>query len=165
MECGDFLMRTSCCAKSASVAGRWRNSRLGSTHNVLFSACEGACFANHYGFDTETPYEDLSDAHARKVLLYGSGDEHIRVSYTKVLARQHHAAASHPFEGIIPNMEQALSRKLSPAAVQRRTRQISGCAAHARSCAGTRLNRCCAQRIRRQTKPAGRQFHERLCST
>ncbi|MBR4736977.1 MAG: excinuclease ABC subunit UvrA [Rhodocyclaceae bacterium] len=58
--------------------------------------------AEHYGFDIETPFADLDDAH-RQAVLYGSGDEEIRFRYLsdggKVVRKKH------AFEGIIPNLE------------------------------------------------------------
>ncbi|QIL73534.1 excinuclease ABC subunit UvrA [Diaphorobacter sp. HDW4B] len=61
--------------------------------------------AKHYGFDVETPFEELPER-VRNVLLYGSGTEEIAFSYLldsgpnkgKPILR------SHPFEGILPNM-------------------------------------------------------------
>ncbi len=64
--------------------------------------------ARHYGFDLETPFEQLGDA-ARQVLLHGSGTQEIEFSYeaearggrgkTRAVKRKH------PFEGLVPNFE------------------------------------------------------------
>ncbi|MBR4877799.1 MAG: excinuclease ABC subunit UvrA, partial [Rhodocyclaceae bacterium] len=58
--------------------------------------------AEHYGFDIETPFADLDDAH-RHAVLYGSGEEEIRFRYLsdggKIVRKKH------VFEGIIPNLE------------------------------------------------------------
>ncbi|ALP52902.1 ABC-ATPase UvrA [Candidatus Tenderia electrophaga] len=58
--------------------------------------------AKHYGFDLDTPFQDL-DEHHRQVLLYGSGSEKIEMTFfsDRGLPRTKKA----PFEGIIPNME------------------------------------------------------------
>jgi excinuclease ABC subunit A len=62
--------------------------------------------ARHYGFDIEAPFESLPKE-ARRVLLFGSGQEDIPFVYraegpngrTRTVKRRH------PFEGIIPNFE------------------------------------------------------------
>lgn len=58
--------------------------------------------ASHYGFDIETPFEQLSD-HIQQMILYGSGKEEIQfVSYSETGAKY---SRKKPFEGVIPNME------------------------------------------------------------
>ena len=58
--------------------------------------------AEHYDFDIEKPWQDLSPLHQQKI-LFGSDDEEISFNYTNdrgtVFRRQH------SFEGVIPNME------------------------------------------------------------
>ncbi|NND69025.1 MAG: excinuclease ABC subunit UvrA [Halioglobus sp.] len=58
--------------------------------------------ADHYGFDIDTPYEQLSKKH-RQVILNGSGKQEIAFSY--INDRGDVFKRTHPFEGIIPNME------------------------------------------------------------
>ncbi len=58
--------------------------------------------AEHCGFDIDTPWEKLSKKH-REVVLNGSGKEDISFSY--VNDRGDVYQRTHPFEGIIPNME------------------------------------------------------------
>ena len=58
--------------------------------------------AEHYGFDIGTPFETLSDKH-RQVILHGSGKQEVAFSY--VNDRGDVFKRTHPFEGIIPNME------------------------------------------------------------
>ena len=58
--------------------------------------------AEHYGFDIDTPYEKLSKKH-RQVILNGSGKQEIAFSY--INDRGDVFKRTHPFEGIIPNME------------------------------------------------------------
>jgi excinuclease ABC subunit A len=58
--------------------------------------------AKHYRFDAETPFAALPKK-IREVILYGSGDEDIKFSYLN--ERGGKITRSHPFEGIIPNME------------------------------------------------------------
>ncbi|MFN3984047.1 MAG: excinuclease ABC subunit UvrA [Rhodocyclaceae bacterium] len=61
-----------------------------------------ASLAEHYGFDLEHAFEDLPEAH-RQVVLYGSGKDKIAFRYLSDNGRM--VAKSHPFEGIIPNLE------------------------------------------------------------
>ncbi|MCX7897393.1 MAG: excinuclease ABC subunit UvrA [Rhodocyclaceae bacterium] len=58
--------------------------------------------AAHYGFDVETPYQQLPQAIQEK-LLYGSGREPIRFRYLNEKGQRYEK--SHPFEGVIPNLE------------------------------------------------------------
>ena len=58
--------------------------------------------ARHYRFDIETPWGDLPEA-VRHVLLYGSGEERVEFRYFD--ARGGSAKRSHPWEGILPNLE------------------------------------------------------------
>ncbi|NBS13091.1 MAG: excinuclease ABC subunit UvrA, partial [Gammaproteobacteria bacterium] len=58
--------------------------------------------ARHYGFDLDTPWNSLSEEAQRKV-LYGSGEEAIDFSY--VSDRGRHVQKSHPFEGVVRNLE------------------------------------------------------------
>ena len=57
--------------------------------------------ADHFGFDIDKPFEKLSKKH-RDILLYGS-DEDIRFSY--INDRGDVYQRTHPFEGIINNLE------------------------------------------------------------
>jgi len=58
--------------------------------------------ANHYGFDIDRPFESLSRQH-RRIVLHGSGREEVCFSY--INDRGSVFQRTHPFEGIIPNME------------------------------------------------------------
>ncbi len=58
--------------------------------------------AEHYGFDIDTPFEELSKKH-HQVILHGSGKQEIAFSY--VNDRGDVFKRTHSFEGIIPNME------------------------------------------------------------
>jgi excinuclease ABC subunit A len=62
--------------------------------------------AKHYKFNLDKPYEALDAAHQR-IVLHGSGEEEIKFSYTFEsggMAGQK-MKKSHPFEGVIPNMQ------------------------------------------------------------
>ncbi|MEN8166640.1 MAG: excinuclease ABC subunit UvrA, partial [Pseudomonadota bacterium] len=56
----------------------------------------------HYDFDPETPWEKLPGK-IQKVLLYGSGREQVEFSYFNERGRS--TKKSHPFEGVIHNMQ------------------------------------------------------------
>ncbi len=58
--------------------------------------------ANHYGFDLDTPFEQLPKK-IRDVLLYGSGEEVIEFLFMSDRGREKRQKRA--FEGIIPNME------------------------------------------------------------
>ncbi|MCB1694947.1 MAG: excinuclease ABC subunit UvrA [Pseudomonadales bacterium] len=58
--------------------------------------------AEHYGFDIDTPFEQL-DKKYRQVILQGSGKQEIAFAY--VNDRGDVFRRTHTFEGIIPNME------------------------------------------------------------
>lgn len=92
----------------------------------------------HYGFDVDTPFEDLP-ADARQVLLHGSGETEIEFTYQGETAkgRPRSVKRLHPFEGIIPNFERRF-RETDSAAVREdlaRYQAAKPCPA----CHGTRL--------------------------
>ncbi|MCE9685739.1 excinuclease ABC subunit UvrA [Shewanella sp. AS16] len=58
--------------------------------------------AEHYKFDIEQPFEQLSDK-VRKLVLYGSGKEEIAFKY--INDRGDVVVRTHPFEGILNNMD------------------------------------------------------------
>jgi excinuclease ABC subunit A len=91
--------------------------------------------AEHYRFDIETPFEKLP-AKIRKVVLFGSGEEHIEFAYFD--GRGGLARRTHRFEGIIPNMERRY-RETESGTVRDELSKYLGthpCPA----CRGTRLN-------------------------
>ncbi|MFW6092987.1 MAG: excinuclease ABC subunit UvrA [Pseudomonadota bacterium] len=90
--------------------------------------------AEHYGFDVETPYRKLRKKH-REAILYGSGKERINFSY--VNDRGDVIRRSHPFEGVIPNMERRYHETDSTMVRENLQRylRVRACP----SCDGTRL--------------------------
>lgn len=58
--------------------------------------------AQHYVFDTQTPFCDLSEQ-IRQIILYGSGQEIIEFHYHR--PNSGYMVKRHSFEGIIPNMQ------------------------------------------------------------
>ena len=91
--------------------------------------------ARHYRFDIETPWSDLPEA-VRHVLLWGSGDERIEFRYFD--ARGGSTRRSHPWEGILPNLERRY-RETESATVREELAKYRGTRACA-DCGGSRLN-------------------------
>ncbi|MEY3038617.1 MAG: excinuclease subunit, partial [Pseudomonadota bacterium] len=58
--------------------------------------------AEHFGFDIDTPFEKLSKKH-QEVILNGSGDEAVPFRYLN--DRGDIISKSHPFEGVLNNLE------------------------------------------------------------
>ena len=58
--------------------------------------------ARHYGFEVDTPFQDLPER-IRRLVLHGSGGEAIDFEYTNSRGETHRRR--NPFEGVIPNME------------------------------------------------------------
>jgi len=92
--------------------------------------------ADHYGFDIETPFEELPEK-IRNVVLYGSGRETIEFQYLN--ERSGFTVRRHGFEGILRNMERRYRETESNAVREELARYLSThpCA----DCKGTRLNR------------------------
>jgi excinuclease ABC subunit A len=65
------------------------------TWQLLRSACE------HFGIPTDVPWSELNTAQ-QHIILYGSGDERIRVRYARQDAFRSDLV---PFEGVIPNLQ------------------------------------------------------------
>jgi excinuclease ABC subunit A len=91
--------------------------------------------AKHYGFDVDTPFEELPKK-IREVVLYGSGDEIIEFRYIGDNGVQ---KRRHPFAGIIPNLERRYRETDSRIVREELSKYISQqpCTA----CGGQRLNR------------------------
>ena len=117
---------------SGAVKG-W-DRRNGYTYSLLESV------AAHYGFDLEVPFEALAPAH-QQVLLHGSGDEAITFTYAAEGAggRKRSVKRSHPFEGILPNLQRRY-RETDSAAVRE---DLARYQAHkpCPDCGGARLRR------------------------
>ncbi len=89
----------------------------------------------HCDFDVETPWNQLPKK-VREIVLYGSGDQAIKFSYFN--ERGGSFTKTHPFEGIIRNMERRYRETESNAVREELSRYI----AHqpCPKCNGTRLN-------------------------
>ena len=89
----------------------------------------------HYNFDVETKWEKLPKK-IRQTILFGSDDEAIEFSYVNERGNKH--LRSHPFEGIIRNMERRYRETESNAVREELSRYVSN--QPCPSCSGTRLN-------------------------
>jgi excinuclease ABC subunit A len=98
--------------------------------------------AKHYQFDIELPFEELPEQ-AQTVLLRGSGLDEIEFVYEAPAAGRSKAARSvkrsHPFEGILPNLERRFKETDSNAVREdlARYQSLKPC----NDCAGSRLKR------------------------
>ncbi len=126
---------------AAGAVKGW-DRRNGYTHSLLESV------ARHFGFDIETPYEQLPKK-AQQVLLHGSGSEDIEFVYEAESTTRSTGQSGrgktrsvkrrHPFEGIIPNFERRLRETDSVAVREELTRYQA--ARPCPQCHGTRLRR------------------------
>ncbi|NNG12983.1 MAG: excinuclease ABC subunit UvrA, partial [Halobacteria archaeon] len=91
--------------------------------------------AEHYGFDIETPFAELSED-IRHILLYGSHGEVIRFRYLN--ERRGAVERSHPFEGIISNMQRRYRETESNVVREELARYLS--TQPCPDCGGARLN-------------------------
>ncbi|HHM04866.1 MAG TPA: excinuclease ABC subunit UvrA [Gammaproteobacteria bacterium] len=92
--------------------------------------------ARHYGFDIEKPFGKLRKK-VREVVLYGSGEEVITFNY--VSERGVRSRRTHPFEGIIPNMQRRYRETESNLVREELTKYMS--TRPCPGCNGTRLRR------------------------
>ncbi|MDX7988558.1 excinuclease ABC subunit UvrA [Xenorhabdus sp. 12] len=92
--------------------------------------------AEHYKFDIETPFNELSPA-IKKAVLYGSGKESIEFKYTN--DRGDIKVKNHPFEGVLNNMERRYKETESAAVREELSKYISNRSCI--SCEGTRLRK------------------------
>ncbi|WP_426576495.1 excinuclease ABC subunit UvrA [Xenorhabdus stockiae] len=92
--------------------------------------------ADHYKFDIETPFDELS-ASIQKAVLYGSGKETIEFRYTN--DRGDITVRKHPFEGVLHNMERRYKETESSAVREELAKYISNRSCI--SCEGTRLRK------------------------
>ncbi|HWQ38382.1 MAG TPA: excinuclease ABC subunit UvrA [Burkholderiales bacterium] len=109
-----------------------------------------ASLAGHYGFDIETPFEQLPE-HIRQAVLYGSGKEKIRFVY--IGERGNKYQREHAFEGILPNLERRYKETDSPV-----VREELGKFLATRPCP-----ECGGSRLRREARHVlvgGRNIHE-----
>ena len=91
--------------------------------------------ADHYGFDIDTPFDELPEK-IQHVVLYGSGRETIEFQY--INERSGFSIRRHTFEGILCNMERRYRETESNAVREELARYLN---THpCKDCNGTRLN-------------------------
>ena len=81
--------------QGAIRATGWTNAEPGSISYMYYTA-----LGRKHGFSLETPIDELS-GQARDELLYGTGDEVLELSVSRISG----GVMRQPFEGIIPNLE------------------------------------------------------------
>ena len=91
--------------------------------------------SEHYGFDIEIPFEELSEKH-RNIILYGSGEEIIEFTYFGERGTQKRL---HPFAGVIPNLEKRFRETDAKIVREELSKYISQ--KPCPECHGQRLNR------------------------
>jgi excinuclease ABC subunit A len=92
--------------------------------------------AKHFRFDIESPWSDLPEA-VRHALLWGSGEE--KISFRYIDAKGAATKRSHPWEGILPNLERRY-RETESTTVREELAKYRGVRACV-DCGGSRLNR------------------------
>ncbi|MCH1930300.1 excinuclease ABC subunit UvrA [Shewanella sp. A25] len=90
--------------------------------------------AEHYKFDVEVPFEQLTDK-VRKIVLYGSGNDSIAFKY--INDRGDVVVRNHPFEGILNNMDRRYRETESNSVREELAKFINTQACQ--SCGGSRL--------------------------
>ena len=79
--------------------------------------------AEHYGFDLDTPFNQLPER-IRNAILHGSGHEPIRFRYVSDFSNLHYDK-THPFEGIVNNYARRYRESSSPSAREDLAKYIS----------------------------------------
>ena len=92
--------------------------------------------AHQYGFDIDTPFEQLPQS-VRDLILNGSGRE--KVSFLYVGERGNKFQREHPFEGILPNLERRYRETDSAAVREELAKYLAS--QPCPDCKGTRLRR------------------------
>jgi excinuclease ABC subunit A len=92
--------------------------------------------AKHYGFDIETPFNELSEK-LQNIVLYGSGKEKVEFHYAN--SRGLELTKLHRFEGVLPNLERRYHETESGAVREELTKFLNS--QDCPDCHGTRLNR------------------------
>ncbi|ELK4863748.1 excinuclease ABC subunit UvrA [Pseudomonas aeruginosa] len=103
--------------------------------NVYYFQMLGS-LAQHCGFSLEEPFDELGAEH-QKVVLYGSGRENVDFRYLN--DRGDIVKRSHPFEGILPNLERRYRETESATVREELAKFLS--TQPCPDCHGTRLRR------------------------
>ncbi len=108
------------------------------------------CLGAHYGFELDTPYENLP-AETQDVLLNGSGAETIRFNY--IGEKGNKVVREHAFEGIIPNLDRRSKETDSVAVREELAKYLN--TQSCPECKGTRL-----RREARSVRVGGKRIYE-----
>jgi len=92
--------------------------------------------ADHYQFDIETPFDELTKK-LQDIVLYGSGKDKIDFFYENTRGMQ--IKKKHRFEGVLPNLERRYRETESNAVREELTKFLNSQSCP--DCGGTRLNR------------------------
>ena len=103
--------------------------------NVYYFQMLGS-LAAHYGFSLDEPFDELAAEH-QKVILFGSGTQNVDFKYLN--DRGDIVKRSHPFEGIIPNLERRYRETESATVREELAKFLS--TQPCPDCRGTRLRR------------------------
>ncbi|MGG7647270.1 Excinuclease ABC subunit A [Pseudomonas frederiksbergensis] len=103
--------------------------------NVYYFQMLGS-LASHYKFSLEVPFNELS-ADQQKFILHGSGSQNVDFKYLN--DRGDIVKRSHPFEGIVPNLERRYRETESASVREELAKFLS--TQHCPDCRGTRLRR------------------------
>ena len=90
--------------------------------------------AEHYGFDINTPWKDLSDD-IKNIVLYGTGNEKIKMTYNRAYGSGTYTV---PFEGVVTNLERRYHETTSEYSKHDLERYINNIPCS--KCHGARLN-------------------------
>ncbi|MGH8274742.1 MAG: excinuclease ABC subunit UvrA [Gammaproteobacteria bacterium] len=91
--------------------------------------------ARHYGFDVETPWQELPEP-IRRIILYGSGEEQIAFAYVSAHGRSYRR--THSFEGVLNALARRYRETESSAVREELARYRTS--RYCPACGGTRLN-------------------------
>ncbi|MGP9826512.1 excinuclease ABC subunit UvrA [Ectopseudomonas khazarica] len=103
--------------------------------NVYYFQMLGS-LSSHYGFSLEEPFDELAAEH-QKVILFGSSTQSVDFKYLN--DRGDIVKRSHPFEGIIPNLERRYRETESASVREELAKFLS--TQPCPDCRGTRLRR------------------------
>ena len=94
------------------------------------------CLASHYNFEIDTPFSELHED-IKKIIFFGSG--RVKISFQYEGSQDHQITRTHPFEGIIPNLERRHKETESEAVREELGKYLH--TSQCPSCKGARLNR------------------------
>jgi len=105
---------------SEGAIAPWAKSTKGNVET--YHAHLLAAVADHYGFSLDTPWKRLKPEH-RRIILYGSGSESVRVRYTNQRGQMRTYETT--YEGVIPNLQRRYDETSSDNVRQRVERYMA----------------------------------------